>query len=172
MPKPIIYVAIAPSLVQELELESQLARLEPVALVERWAGPGTPPPEVVAAALERAQVLFTGWGTPPLAPLEGWTPKSFAVRLVAHTAGTVKRLIPVAAIERGLLVTHANDSLAEAVAEFTLGAILMAWRNAFAAAARMRAGRSPLPVASQRELRGSTVGSIPNDGLCLHTMRL
>jgi hypothetical protein len=106
MPKPIIYVAIAPSLVQELELESQLARLEPVALVERWAGPGTPPPEVVAAALERAQVLFTGWGTPPLAPLEGWTPKSSAVRLVAHTAGTVKRLIPVAALERGLLVTR------------------------------------------------------------------
>jgi phosphoglycerate dehydrogenase-like enzyme len=172
MPKPIIYVAIAPSLVQELELEEQLARLEPAALVERWAGPGAPPPEDVADALGRAQVLITGWGTPDLAPLEGWTPGSFAVRLVAHTAGTVKRLVPVAALERGLLVTHANESLAEAVAEFTLGAILMAWRNTFAAAARMRAGRQPLPVASQRELRGSTVGIIGASAIGRRVLKL
>jgi phosphoglycerate dehydrogenase-like enzyme len=172
MSKPTIYVAIAPRLVLELELESQLARLEPVASVERWAGPGAPPPEVVADTLGRAQVLITGWGTPPLAPLEGWTPKSFAVRLVAHTAGTVKSLLPVAALERGLLVMHANDSLAEAVAEFTLGAILMAWRNAFAAAARMRAGRQSLPVASQRELRGSTVGIIGASAIGRRVLRL
>src|SRR6185503_19246274 len=160
MEAPTVYVALSPSLVQELELDRQLARLETVARVARWPGPGNPPPEVVADALRRAQVLISGWGTPALTSLEHWTPEDFAVRLVAHTAGTVKHLVPVAAIERGLLVTHANDSLAEAVAEFTLGAIVLARRNAFAAAARMRAGQPALPVASQHEVRGSTVGVI------------
>jgi phosphoglycerate dehydrogenase-like enzyme len=169
---PIVYVALAPTLVQELELEGQLARLAEVAQVERWEGPGNPTPVVVADALGRAQVLLTGWGTPTLAALEAWTPADFAVRLVAHTAGTVKQLVPVAAIERGLLVTHANDSLAEAVAEFTLGAIIMARRNAFVAAARMRAGRERLPVAAQHELRGSTIGIIGASAIGRRVMKL
>jgi phosphoglycerate dehydrogenase-like enzyme len=94
------------------------------------------------------------------------------VRLVAHTAGTVKQLVPVAALERGLLVTHANDSLAEAVAEFTLGAILMARRGAFAAAARLRAGQAALPVAAQHEVRGSTVGVIGASAIGRRVLRL
>jgi phosphoglycerate dehydrogenase-like enzyme len=117
-------------------------------------------------------VLLTGWGTPSLAALAKWTAQDFAVRLVAHTAGTVKHLVPVAAIERGLLVTHANDSLAEAVAEFTLGAIVMARRNAFAAAARMRAGRERLALATQHEVRGSTIGIIGASAIGRRVMKL
>src|SRR3954452_8270533 len=128
MQTPTVYVAIGQNLVEELNLNAQLTRLEAIARVERWDGAGAPTPTAVADALGRAQVLITGWGTPTLAALESWTPEAFAVRLVAHTAGTVKQLVPVAAIERGLLVTHANDSLAEAVAEFTLGAIILARR--------------------------------------------
>jgi phosphoglycerate dehydrogenase-like enzyme len=159
-------------LVQELELDAQLARLEAAARVERWDGPGAPTPEAVADALGRAQVLITGWGTPTLTPLESWAPETFAVRLVAHTAGTVKHLVPVQAIERGLLVTHANDSLAEAVAEFTIGAIVMARRNAFAAAARFRDGREQLPIAAQREVRGSTIGVIGASAIGRRVLRL
>jgi phosphoglycerate dehydrogenase-like enzyme len=117
-------------------------------------------------------VLITGWGTPALEPLECWSAEAFAVRLVAHTAGTVKQLVPVAALERGLLVTHANDSLAEAVAEFTLGAILMARRGAFVAAARLRAGQAALPVAAQHEVRGSTVGVIGAGAIGRRVLRL
>lgn len=172
MHTPTVYVAIEPSLVRELELDSQLARLEASARVERWGGPGQPTPEAVADALGRAEVLITGWGTPALAPLERWSPEEFALRLVAHTAGTVKQLVPVAAIERGVLVTHANDSLAEAVAEFTLGAIIMARRNAFAVAARFREGREPLPIAAQREVRGSTIGLIGASAIGRRVMKL
>jgi len=172
MDLPTVYVALSPNLIHELELDAQLVRLEGIALVERWDGPGNPPPDVVADALGRAQVLITGWGTPTLAALATWTPAAFAVRLVAHTAGTVKQLVPVAAIERGLLVTHANDSLAEAVAEFTLGAIVMARRNAFAAAARMRDGRERLPIAAQHEVRGSTIGVIGASAIGRRVMRL
>jgi phosphoglycerate dehydrogenase-like enzyme len=169
---PEVYVALSSDLVHELELEGQLGRLAEVARVERWEGPGNPTPATVADALGRAQVLITGWGTPTLAALDTLTPADFAVRLVAHTAGTVKQLVPVAAIERGLLVTHANDSLAEAVAEFTLGAIVTARRNAFVAAARMRAGRDRLPVAAQHEVRGSTIGVIGASAIGRRVMKL
>jgi phosphoglycerate dehydrogenase-like enzyme len=172
MGTPTVYIAISPDLAQELGLEEQLARLQAVAQIERWAGPGDPTPAVVADALRRVEVLITGWGTPALEPLESWTPESFAVRLIAHTAGTIKRLVPVVALERGLLVTHANESLAEAVAEFTLGAIVMARRGAFPAAARLRAGREPLSVATQHEVRGSTIGVIGASAIGRRVMRL
>jgi phosphoglycerate dehydrogenase-like enzyme len=160
MNTPLVYVALAPELLQELELERELPRLEPLARVERWEGPGRPTPEALDEALGRAQVLVTGWGVPPLHGLAGWRPESSPLRLVAHSAGTVKQLLPVEALERGLLVAHANESLADAVAEFTLGAIIFAWRNAFASLERYRAGKGQVPIASQREIRGSTVGII------------
>ena len=40
--KPLVYVAIAPELIQELSLEEQLPRLANAADVERWPGPGSP----------------------------------------------------------------------------------------------------------------------------------
>jgi len=121
---------------------------------------------------DERKVLFTGWGTPALGDLAEWHPGQFAVRLIGHTAGTVKHLLPAAAIERGLLVTHANDSLAEAVAEFTLGAIVMARRHAFAAAARVRDGREALPLALQHEVRGSTIGIIGASAIGRRVMKL
>jgi phosphoglycerate dehydrogenase-like enzyme len=172
MNSPLVYVALAPELLRELELDRELGRLGDRAQLELWEGPGRPSPEAVAAALGRAQVLVTGWGVPPLAALAEWTPDSSPLRLVAHSAGTVKRLLPVEALERGLLVTHANESLAEAVAEFTLGAIIVAWRNAFASIERYRAGNGPVPIATQRELRGSTVGIIGASAIGRRMMQL
>jgi phosphoglycerate dehydrogenase-like enzyme len=169
---PLVVVALAPELVRELDLEAQLARLEGRCRLERWPGPGRPSREWTAEALGRAEVLITGWGTPPLDTLAGWTPESSPLRLVAHTAGTVKYLVPLAALERGLLVMHANDSLAEAVAEFTVGATLMARRQAFAAAARMRRGETRLPPEGARELRGSVVGVIGASAIGRRVMRL
>jgi phosphoglycerate dehydrogenase-like enzyme len=160
MNTPLVYIALAPDLLRELELDRELPRLEALARVERWEGPGRPTPEAVADALARAQVLVTGWGVPPLRALHGWTPEGSQLRLVAHSAGTVKQLLPVEALERGLLVSHANESLAEAVAELTLGLIIVAWRNAFVSIERYRAGKEQVPIATQRELRGSTVGII------------
>ncbi|MBC8077246.1 MAG: hydroxyacid dehydrogenase [Chloroflexales bacterium] len=172
MQEPLVYVALAPSLVRELELDSQLARLALVARVERWDGAGNPSLAALKEAVQRAQVVITGWGTPALTPLASWSPDTAAVRLVAHSAGTVKQLVPQAALERGLLVTHANESLADAVAEFTLGAILMARRNAWAAAARLREQRERLPVTAMHEVRGSTIGVIGASAIGRRVLRL
>jgi hypothetical protein len=69
MELPTVYVALSPDLLHELELDAQLARLAGIARVARWDGPGNPTPAALADALGRAQVLITGWGTPPLAAL-------------------------------------------------------------------------------------------------------
>jgi phosphoglycerate dehydrogenase-like enzyme len=156
---PVVYVALAPTLVEELGLATHLERLGQRVELQRWPGPGSPSLQAIEQALGRAQVLITGWGTPSL-PLADWSPEASPLRLVAHTAGTVKQLVPVVAIERGLLVTHANDSLADAVAEFTIGAMIMAYRGVFAASDRLRAGIAQFDANRSRELRGSTVGII------------
>jgi len=160
MTPPLVYLALAPELAEFLELNRQLPRLEGLAQVEHWQGPGNPPAAVVAEALSRATVVVTGWGTPPLAPLATWTADSSPVRLVAHSAGTIKQLLPLAALERGLPVSHANDALAESVAEFTLGAIIMGRRQVFAARDRMRAAQPKVNPATQRDISGCTVGVI------------
>ncbi len=172
MPNPLVYVALSPKLVQELSLDEQLQRLEQIAQVERWPGSESPSRDVVTDALRRAQVVLTGWGTPPLLPLVEWTPQEFAVRLIAHTAGTVKHLVPVQALERGLLVTHANAALAAAVAEFTVGVIVAARRQIIPSAIRMRAGLPRLPLEQMHELRGSTIGIISASTIGWRVMQL
>jgi phosphoglycerate dehydrogenase-like enzyme len=160
MPTPVAYLALAPELMAELELERQLAPVAELAVIERWHGPGNPTSVALAAALAQATVLVTGWGTPRLEVLEGWRTAAWPLRLVVHTAGTVKQLVPRVALERGLVVSHANDALAEAVAEFTIGAIIMARRGAFDAADRLRRGEWHAPAATAHEVGGCTVGVI------------
>lgn len=160
MTLPLVYLALAPQLVQELEFEAQLPRLEGVALVERWNGVDRPDLALITDIVRRARVVITGWGTPALAPLEHWAPDQFAVGLVMHSAGTVKHLVPFAALERGLLVSSANMALAEAVAEFTLGAIVLGRRQIFAGAARLRAGHGHVSSSECFEVRGTTIGII------------
>ena len=169
---PLVAVMVRPELASFLELDAALARLAGHARVERWPGPGDPSPDAVAEALARAAVLLTGWGTPPLAALEDWRPGAMPLRLVAHSAGTIKQLVPRAALERGLQVTHANQALAELVAEFTLGAIIMGRRRAFDARERMRARQPPVPPATQHEVGGGTVGIIGASAIGERVLRL
>lgn len=159
--KPVIYIAISPELFDLTGLGAFLPDWEQYAVVERWTGPDNPPESVVVDAVQRAEVLITGWGTPSLKEvLRDWSPDSSPLRLIAHTAGSIKFLVPQAAMQRGLIVVHANESLAEAVAEFTIGAILGMRRQMFLSAARYQAHQPAPPHTTMRELPGSVVGVI------------
>jgi phosphoglycerate dehydrogenase-like enzyme len=170
---PLIYIALSPALFDEISFGDWLPELQAHARVERWSGPENPPLAAVQAALTRAEILVTGWGTPVLKEtLAGWTPESSPLRLVAHTAGSIKHHLPYEALVAGLRVTHSNESLAEAVAEFTLGAILAMRRQMFLGERRY-ASRQPLPAYTQfHELPGSTVGIIAASAIGRRVMDL
>jgi phosphoglycerate dehydrogenase-like enzyme len=109
--------------------------LFPPPLLGRLAGlvdvPATAAP--VPPASEEAEVLITGWGCTPLdAAVLRRLPR---LRAVLHAAGSVKPLVTEACWERGLLMSSAAAANAVPVAEFTLGAILLAGKDTL----RMRA---------------------------------
>jgi phosphoglycerate dehydrogenase-like enzyme len=79
--------------------------------------------------LGEIDILVTGWGCPHITPdILLAAPR---LRLIAHSAGTVKTFIHPAAYERGIVVTNAVDANAIPVAEFTLAAIIMANKQVF-----------------------------------------
>jgi phosphoglycerate dehydrogenase-like enzyme len=79
--------------------------------------------------LRDLDILVTGWGCPQVtAEVVSAAPK---LRLIAHSAGTVKYTLDAAVYEAGIAVTHAADANAVPVAEFTLAAIIFANKHVF-----------------------------------------
>lgn len=82
-----------------------------------------------AALLREVEVLVTSWGAPQLtAERLARMPK---LRAVLHAAGSVQHLVSEAFWSRGIRLTSAADANAIPVAEFTLGAILLAGKRTF-----------------------------------------
>ncbi|MFG2616651.1 hydroxyacid dehydrogenase [Streptomyces sp. NPDC048507] len=92
--------------------------------------------------LARAEVLFTGWGCPPLD--EEALRRMPRLRAVVHAAGSVKHHVTDACWKRGLLVSSAAAANALPVAEYTLAAILFANKRVLESAHAYRAARGPV----------------------------
>lgn len=96
--------------------------------------------ESVRRALDRADVAITGWKSAKLtADLLAAAPQ---LRLIAHTAGSVKGPIDPAAWERGIAVTHAANLIADAVAEMCLCLDLLCLRRVQEMDRGMREGKT------------------------------
>lgn len=109
-----------------------IADIDVTLVAERLDDPGLP--------LAETEVLITGWGCPPLdQALLAAAPR---LRAVLHAAGSVKSLVSPACWERGLLVSSAADANAVPVAEYTVGAILLAGKGIFTLSERYRRERS------------------------------
>jgi phosphoglycerate dehydrogenase-like enzyme len=159
--KPVVYIAVNENLYDEIGFSRYQKQIEARAQVERWTGQENPPLEEVIRAIGRVQVLVTGWGTPSLAQtLRSWSPDTSPLRLLAHTAGSIHHLVTVEPLQRGLMVAHANESLAEAVAEFTIGAMLAMRHQMFLCMQRYREHQSAPSYRTMNELPGSVVGII------------
>ncbi|MCP2332179.1 MULTISPECIES: hydroxyacid dehydrogenase [Actinoalloteichus] len=82
------------------------------------------------AALRRlaeTEVLITSWGCPPLtAEVLDAAPR---LRAVLHAAGSVRGHVTDAVFDRGVRVTTAADANAEPVAQYTLAAVLWAFKK-------------------------------------------
>ncbi|MFC4513651.1 hydroxyacid dehydrogenase [Streptomyces ehimensis] len=116
--------------------------------------------EVVGGSAEQADVLITGWGSPPLT--EAFLARTPRVRVVLHAAGSVKWLVTEAVWERGIMVSSAADANAGPVADYALAAITFAAKKAVAAASAYAAGGAAAwPGFAEREGGdGRTVGVV------------
>src|SRR5215217_1234566 len=158
--KPIVAILIpAPTREKVLPAES-LESLTELALMRLPKGPQITPDELTEM-VDGTVACITGWGTPPLsAELLQANPK---LRLVAHTAGSVRNLVPLNLVEEGLRVSHAATIIADAVAEFVVSEALLGLRPLHQIDRGMRVGEEWKPLRERytgRLLGACTVGII------------
>ncbi len=111
--------------------------------------------------LSDADVLVTSWGAVPLtAQVLDQAPR---LRLVAHSASSVKRFVTDAVFERGIRVTQAGQGMARPVAEVSLAFTLAMLHRIHRFDHGMRTG-DPWPDAStgteQHGIAGSRIGVV------------
>jgi phosphoglycerate dehydrogenase-like enzyme len=118
----------APRLVLDLPAEQEaplfapdlIERLERVAVVER----GRREPWLGDARLG-ADVLITGWGSDRLPEERG----DGRLRLVMHSAGTIRQIVPKSLLGEGVRLSQASLGMARSVAELALFSTLALLRN-------------------------------------------
>jgi len=133
--------------------DAELARLRATARLAEPLCTDELASAAVRARLAEVEVLLTSWGCPPLdAAVLRAAPK---LRAVLHAAGSVRDHVGDAVFDRGLLVTTAADANAEPVAQYTLGAVLWAFKKVPFLAADARTFRDDWRY---RESRGELSG--------------
>jgi len=114
-------------------------------------------------ALADADVLFTGWGCPPVD--EQVLRDAPRLRAVVHVAGSVKHHVTDACWRRGIAVSSAAAANALPVAEYTVAAVLMSNKRVPAIADRFRRSRvwldwqAEFPWLGNYRLRVGVVGA-------------
>ncbi len=118
------------------------------------ASDGKPAAADLPALLEGVEAVISGWGTPSLtSDILDQAPN---LGLVAHTAGSIHKLVPANAMEGGLRVTHAAAIIADAVAELVLGQTLRYLRGLDQMDDGMKAGAAWLDI--RRDNPGRLLG--------------
>jgi phosphoglycerate dehydrogenase-like enzyme len=141
-------------------------------LEERWTA------ETLAQRIPGYDAVVTGWGSPSFtgAVLEN----ADRLRIVAHSAGSVKGLFPRDVVDRfvvprGLTVFSANGAIALNVAEYAVGAMIMVPRRFVEQTTAIRAGDAWRDVDAPSNalyLRGATVGLVSASTVAREVIRL
>lgn len=156
-----ILVLPQPDLSAELFSESARAELEALGDVTYNRENRNWDSAELARRIAGFDVVVTGWGSPPFTQevLEG----ASRLQLIAHTAGTIKRMLPLPVFRRGIAVTHAAVAIAPAVAEMNLLLILLSLRQVHKLDAMLKAGASWEAAKNAivgQELAGQLVGVV------------
>lgn len=158
--KPVVAVLIPEPMRQEILSAEAEALLADHATVVSTPG-GKPTVDQLPQLVEKAVAVITGWGTPSL------TDEVLSVapnlQLVAHTAGSIHKLVPAGAVRGGLRVSHAAAIIADSVAEIVIGQSLRRLRHLDAMDQRMKSGGIWLEVRDAlpgRLLGEQTVGIV------------
>src|SRR5213594_3193554 len=111
--RPLVALLIPTNRQAEMLTPDALSYLRRVAEVREVAGDSAAVAARLAPLLADADACLTGWGTPTISEeaVEG----AARLRLIAHCAGSVKRLIPPGVFGRGVVVCHATTIIADSV---------------------------------------------------------
>ncbi|MGY0236359.1 hydroxyacid dehydrogenase [Longispora urticae] len=131
--RPTVVLALPPGLTDDLLPADLWARLHAVADCDPAVNLQTHP---APAALARAEVLLTGWGSPVLDT--EFLARAPALRAVVHAAGSVKAHVTPSVYAAGIAVSSAADANARPVAEYTLAALVLSAKRAFGASHALR----------------------------------
>jgi phosphoglycerate dehydrogenase-like enzyme len=159
MPQPNVLVTITPSLYQQLFTPAAQARLQEMAAVRfneeerNWTS------EELAQRIGGYDAVITGWGTPIFT--EPVMAAANQLRLIAHSAGSIKKMLPPHVFDSDVQVTHAAVAIAPAVAEMTMLLILLSLRQVHMQDRKLKAG-VPWREAQfmGQELAGQRVGVV------------
>jgi len=104
--------------------------------------------------------VITGWGTPPFT--DQVLDAADRLRLVAHSAGSIRRMLPRPVFERGIRVTHAASAIAGAVADLSLALTMLLLRRVHLHDRAMRTGdwAGARAIGLGTELAGTRVGVV------------
>ncbi|TDU84301.1 phosphoglycerate dehydrogenase-like enzyme [Kribbella voronezhensis] len=120
-----------------------------------WAGADLSP-----AAVEKlvvgCDVVLTSWGTPQLE--KAWWSGGAGPKVVAHAAGSVKKLIDPAILEQGVAVFSAGPRIAWSVGEYCLASMLTLVRRLSRFDQAVRQGGWKQSTFRGGELAGQSVG--------------
>ena len=159
--KPSALVLVRPSLFQVLFTSKADAELRSLANVtyndaeQDWTS------RELACQIDDYEVVVTGWGSPRFTDEVLDAAKS--LELVAHSAGSIKRMLPAPVFGRGVRVTHAAAAIAPAVAEMSLLLLMMLLRRPHLMDRRLREGLPRNHARNEtmgQELAGTRVGVV------------
>ena len=125
---------------------------------EHASGPLTIDSEAIPGLVNDADIALTSWGTPHLR--KGLWDDGHGPKVVAHAAGSVKKLIDPAILGEGVAVFSAGPRIAWSVGEYCLAAMLTLARRLPRFDRAIRAGGWKQTAFRGHELVGARVGII------------
>ena len=102
MPKPKLFIAITKTLRTSLFSSTSEERLADLFTVHGGDHDDKLSSADVAERIGGCSALITGWGSPEITP--DFLAAASNLRIIAHSAGSIRRLIPKAALEQGIAV--------------------------------------------------------------------
>ena len=159
--KPKILVLPQPGLYAELFSEAAGAQLHGLGDVTLNLENRNWDSAELASKIGAYEIVMTGWGSPRFT--DEVLAAAPTLKLIAHTAGSIKHMLPPPVFERGIAVTHAAGAIAPAVAELTILLILLSLRQVHKLDAMLKRGElwsAAKTAVMGREIAGQRVGVV------------
>jgi phosphoglycerate dehydrogenase-like enzyme len=158
-----VLLHLAPEMIRRVFAQSDLDRLN---------SSHTVMDRTQLARMGEVEILVTGWGTPPLD--DGFFDAVSPLKLLAHSAGSTRHMVPPSFWARGIRLCSANEALGIGVAETTIAMMIAGLKAFFPCAQFTREGHwkaegLPWPV---REMYQIEVGLIGASKIGRHVIRL